>query len=1023
MMRRHFVEAWVAASFSLGCLALLEERFVSFESSAASPQLSISDAPILVARDDFIGVHIAANSLAEDLEQITGIARTVSNATLSDITAQTDIGTIIVAGSVNSSLIRDLSAGEHIDVSDIEGKWESFKTTVIELPSPSSGRALVIVGSDKRGTIYGIHTLAEQSGQSPYHWFADVPAQQHDQIFALNKTTIHGEPTVKYRGLFINDEEPALNTWWARRHNATRYPLDTEFYAHVFDLLLRLKANYLWPAMWSSFTPPPGNIFFTDDPGNQQLADDYGIVISTAHHEPMQRATNEWNVTEMGPWDWSKNKENVTRFMDEGIARAGKNESYFTIGMRGLGDEAANTENAIEMLKDVFEVQRGIIRKYHGSETAVNQVWALYKEVASYYDAGLNPPEDITLLFPDDNQGNVYRLPTGNETEREGGTGVYFHFEYVGLPRSYKWHNSNNLAKVYKELSHSHLRGANRIWIMNVGDLKPMELPLNLAMDLAWNASSISFESLPSYLVQYAAREFGSAHAHHISEVLMEHSRLVGMRRFEHITPATYSTVNYHEAERVLARWQALAARVRQLTSLLEPSLHPAFFQLVAHPVISGATFHAVAINTALNYRYALERRNSANMLASQVLADFEAAYDLVEEWDTMLDGKWADMMSQAVYDAVEEPKMWANPSRDILANLSYVQLRQNMQFSLGNLGIYAEGSSSPVEQGRWAESVDASMPTTNFAPLLPQMDPYGPRVRYVDVFMRGDHRVPIDWALDPLPVPWLSISPANGTLNRDRPDQRLNITIDWSSVPEDFNSTVLVGIRSTPARYPYFDQIRIPVFNFRAPSTFTGFPESAGYISIEAAHFSPQAGNRTSNSTGSGGVSLTAIPNLGTRSESGALALRPFLAAREDLTAAQAATAVYPIYLFHPSADLMATVYINAGLDTDPRLKMAFSLTLDDASANFTRVLGEYVENPHAGAIPPEWLDHVADQVWTKTVRLGRAEAGRHELVWRANSPEVYLEKIVVDVTGGAVRASYLGPPETGRVVEGRVV
>ncbi|KAK3295077.1 uncharacterized protein B0H64DRAFT_434110 [Chaetomium fimeti] len=962
-MRCQLLHVLAIASLPWGCLAFLEERFVSFDNvGTADSQLSITNAPILVAQDDFVGVHIAANSLVQDLQDITGAVRTVRNATLSGITEQADIGTVIVAGSVNSSLIRDLAVSAHIDISDIEGKWETFKTTVIKLPAPGNGQALVIAGSDKRGTIFGIHTLAEQSGQSPYHWFADVPAQKHAEIFALNKTTIHGEPTVKYRGLFINDEEPALNTW----------------------------ANYLWPAMWKSFTPPPGNIFFTDDPGNQQLADDYGIVISTSHHEPLQRATNEWNETVQGPWDWSKNKDNMTKFMDEGVARAGRNESYFTIGLRGLGDEAANTDNAIEMLKDVFETQRGIIKKYHGSETAVNQVWALYKEVASYYDAGLKPAEDITLLFPDDNQGNVYRLPTGNETEREGGSGVYFHFEYVGLPRSYKWHNSNNLAKVYKELSHAHLRGANRIWIMNVGDLKPMELPLNLAMDLAWNASTISFETLPSYLAQYAAREFGSTHAEDIAEVLMEHSRLVGMRRFEHITPG-------HLLIHQLPRSGGSPTYIRH-----------SFNWLVTPSCPGPHTTRSRSI-----------RQSTTAMPSSAVLEDFEAAYDLVEDWDGMVDGKWADMMAQAVYDAVEEPKMWANPSRDILANLSYVQLRQNMQFSLGNLGIYAEGSSNPVQQGRWAESVDASMPTTDFAPLLPQMDPYGPSVRHVEVFMRGDYRVPITWALDPLPVPWLSISPANGTLDKDTPDTRLNVTIDWASVPEDFNSTLLVGIRSTPARYPYFDQIRIPVLNARAPASFTGFPESAGYISIEAPHFAPGPSNSTEDTNP---VSLVHIPNLGTRSQSGAIALRPFHAARADLTAAQAATATYPIYLFRPDADLTATVYINAGLDTDPNLKMEFSLTLDNQPANFTRVLGEYVENPHAGAIPPEWMDHVADQVWTTTVRLGRAAPGEHVLVWRVNSPEVYLEKIVVD-TGGRVAGSYLGPPETGRVVEGVVV
>ncbi|KAK4186023.1 hypothetical protein QBC35DRAFT_555211 [Podospora australis] len=1012
---RLLTQTWLLASISAGAFALLEERFISFEANTAEfAQLSITDAPILVSQDDFVGVHIAANSLAKDLEDITGIARQVTNVTgLASISSSLPSTPVIIAGSLNSSLIRDLVSQKALDVSNLIGKWESFQTATIHLPgSTSQQTALVITGSDKRGTIFGIHTLASQSGQSPYHWFADVPAQHHPALFALNKTTHHGEPSVKYRGLFINDEEPALNSWWSRRHNATRYPLNTEFYSHVFDLLLRLKANYLWPAMWKSYTPPPGNIFFTDDPLNQQLANDYGIVISTAHHEPMQRATNEWNETLTGKWDWSKNKENITRFFEEGITRAGNNESYFTIGMRGLGDEAANTANAIPMLKEVFSVQRSIFKKHFGKEDAVNQVWALYKEVASYYDAGLNPPEDITLLFPDDNQGNVYRLPSGKEeVGRKGGTGVYFHFEYVGLPRSYKWHNSNNLPKVLKELGHAYERGARQIWIMNVGDIKPMELPLQLAMDLAWNGTGITFEGLPGYLVEYAAREFGGDQAEEIGEVLMEHSRLVGMRRYEHVTLGTYSTVHYREAERVLERWEELARRVGEIKGKLEEKYHAAFFQLVGHPVLSGARFHRVAIKTALNYRFALERRNSANLLAEEVRQTFEDAYDLVEEWDAMSDGKWADMMSQAVYDAVEEPKMWANPSRDILTNLSYVQLRQHMQFSLGNLGLYAEGSDSPVQQGRWSESVDASMPTTNFAPLLPQMDPYGPATRHIDVFHRGDHRVPLSWALDELPVPWLTITPAQGVVNATHPDQRLTISIDWAAVPAEFNATLSVGIRSTPARYSYFDQIKIPVLNFFPPPTLDGFPEAGGgYISVEGPHFTPV-------STGLSSVSFQNISHLGTRSQSGSLAIRPFIPARENLDRTKSQKAIAPIYLFSDAPDLTVTVYINAGLDTDPKLKMEYSLTLDDQPANFTRVLGQYVENPHAGAIPPEWMDQVADQVWTKKVRLGPVGEGRHEIVWRVNSPEVYLEKIVVDTGKGALKPSYLGPPQTARV------
>ncbi|KEZ39011.1 hypothetical protein SAPIO_CDS10378 [Scedosporium apiospermum] len=1010
--------ALAAAFFSLPALAIFEETLVEFRPSSSS--IDITTAPIVLSSDDWTGVHIAGGSLSTDLEAITELSRDVLSYSVDEAEEYlADLTSVILTGSADSALIRSLVDAELLDISDIEGKWESFKTVVVDAPFPGVESALVIAGSDKRGTIFGIHTLAEQCGQSPFHWFSDVPPKKHAQVFALRKTTTQGEPSVKYRGLFINDEEPALNTWWAKYNNQTRYPLNTEFYAHVFDLLLRLKANYLWPAMWKSWTPPPGNIFFTDDPGNQQLADDYGIVISTAHHEPMQRATNEWDEAVMGPWDWSKNRDNITEFMEAGIERAGNNESYFTIGLRGLGDEAANTENAIEMLKDVFDVQRGIIEKYHGSPDAVNQVWALYKEVASYYDAGLDPPEDVTLLFPDDNWGNVYRLPTGDEASRKGGSGVYYHFEYVGLPRSYKWANTNNLAKVLKELMHSYLRGADRIWIVNVGDIKPMEIPFAFAMDLAWNVSNFSFERIPTYLKLLATRDFGADFADEIADILLEHSHLIGMRRFELVTSGTFSTLNYHEAERVLGRWKSLAERAKVVYEQLDTQTQPAFYQLVYHPVASGTIYYSVMVGVGTNYKYALERRNSANTVARQVLDDFDASYDMVEEYDAMLGGKWANMMSQAVYDAAwQEPKSWAGPARDMLANLSFVQLRQDMQFSLGNLGIYAEGSTSPIEQGRWAESVDSSMPTTGYTALLPQMDRFGPRVRYIDLFARGDYRVPIDWELEEIPVDFISISPARGTLNRDKPDERLNVTIDWSLVPDDFDDTVNIGITSTPSRYPYFDLIRIPVVNTQVPADFKGFPETAGMIAIEAPHFQRSSAiTHKKKDEQDPTVNFSVFPHLGSRSESGSIGLRPFAEARQVDNAATSAWVEYDIYLFSDAEAVEATVYINGCLDTDPRLRMQFSLTLGDAPANFTRVLGDYITNPYAGDIPPEWLDHVADQVWTKKVDLGGLEAGKHTLRWAANSPEVYLEKIVLNTRGG-VKETYLGPPET-RLVE----
>ncbi|KAF4949715.1 hypothetical protein FSARC_13417, partial [Fusarium sarcochroum] len=425
--------------------ALLEEPFVAFGESEGA--FEIQGATIIYDEKDPTGVEIAVKSLADDLEQITGSKSDILS--WQALRGNHSFPSVIIAATVNSSLVQALRKDHKIDISDVEGKWETFKTIPIESPFSGIEKGLLVVGSDKRGTMFGVYTLAEQSGQSPLHWWADVPATKHERIYALPKTTIQGEPSVKYRGIFINDEAPGLTGWWAKHSNRTDYTLDSEFYTHVFDLLVRLKANYLWPAMWASFVPKPGRIFFTDDPRNQQLADDYGIVVSTSHHEPMQRASNEWDIEEDGEWSWVTNKDAVAKFMEEGVRRAGKNESYFTLGMRGPNDGPMDAEDPVSTLKEVFKKQRDILAKYNGNQSESNQpnteVWTIYKEVYTYYAAGLVPPEDVTLMFTDDNWGNVQRLPTESERKRSGGIGLYYHFEYVGNPKSWKWHNTNNL--------------------------------------------------------------------------------------------------------------------------------------------------------------------------------------------------------------------------------------------------------------------------------------------------------------------------------------------------------------------------------------------------------------------------------------------------------------------------------------------------------------------------------------------------------------------------------------------------
>ncbi|KAL4746369.1 hypothetical protein BDW72DRAFT_197774 [Aspergillus terricola var. indicus] len=998
-----------ALPFTLACLlailvttslALLEEQIVTFQPQSGA--IPIQNAAILYDSQDPVAIEIATESLANDFENITGIRPRRLAVEANGSARLGSAKTAIIAATVDSGLVRDLENRGLLNVTDIRGEWETFRTTVVT--DYQGGKdALVIAGSDKRAVVYGIYTLAEQCGQSPYHYWADVSPTQHPAIYALPKTTRQGPPSVKYRGLFINDEAPALTSWWSKKHGVDHYPLDAEFYRHVFDLILRLKGNFIWPAMWASYVPRPGNIFFTDDPHNQQLADDYGIVVSTSHHEPMQRATNEWNSSETGEWDWTVNKANVTRFMREGVRRAGKNETYFTLGMRGPSDSAISAPNPIALLEDVFETERDMLAEEYGSLSAVNQVWTIYKEVATYYAGGLIPPEDVTLMFTDDNWGNIMRLPSAEEAARPGGIGLYYHFEYVGRPKSYKWQNTNNLAKVYKELSQALDRGADRIWVFNVADIKPMELPFAFAMDLAWNSSRFDFATIPHYLRAFVSRELGckDKEAEEIASILLRHGELIGRRKYEGITSATYSFYHYHEVERVLQEWEDLGARVTNACAFISPASQAAFMHLVQYPVQAGLIYHRIVLGQTINQQFAIQRRNTANTVAEQILAASEADADLREEFHAMIDGKWDGIMDQPKLEQWQW-ETWLYPSRDIIQNLSFVQPRQDFVYNLGNLGIYAEGSQSAAMQSYVCESCDQTAPTVGSrAPTLPTMDPYGPATYTVDFFHRGDHRKPISFNLS-VPYEWINISLASGKLSQETPEERLTVSIDWPKVPKGFNETVLIDIHYDAQ--PHFENLHIPILNRPAlPAGFHGFPAINGYVSIEAAHF--QRAN-----SGSGTVSFHSLPHLGTRTKSGAVALRPYKAARASTSAAQNARVEYDIFLFEGSQNLTATLFLTQNLDTDPALPMQYSLAIDSSEGSFTRLLHE-PETP--GDLPDIWTDQVEDGVWTVQVQLGPVSAGRHTLTWRVNSPEVYLEKIVLDTTG-AVRKSYLGPPET---------
>ncbi|KIY51188.1 hypothetical protein FISHEDRAFT_37268 [Fistulina hepatica ATCC 64428] len=982
------------ALFTQLAYGLVDRPFISFEPAAGSLELSAPS--ILVDSDDFSGIQIAAQSLSDDFGRVTGISGTV--ATNSDATLNGS--SVILVGSITqSTLISELVDKGALNVSSIEGKWESFVTTLVDAPFPGVETALVIAGSDKRGTIFGIYTLSESMGVSPWYFWADVVPQHHDAIYALDVQTIQGEPSVRYRGLFLNDEAPAL-TSWVLEHIGPKY--NVEFYKHVFELLLRLKANYLWPAMWPAY-PTPGESFFVDDPRNQPTADEYGIVMSTSHQEPMQRATNEWLVANNGSWDWETNRANVTEFFLVGAERAVGYESYFTLGMRGTSDDPIEGPDPMNETADALATQRDIIASVYGSASGVSQVWALYKEVETYYEAGLAVPDDVTLLFSDDNFGNIRRLPNSTELQRSGGIGLYYHFEYVGAPRSYKWINTNSLGKAQQQLSTAVARGADHIWIFNVGDLKPMETPLSMALAIAWNASSVTTD-IPAFLRSYSALAFPNQ-SDTVASLLMEHSRLLGLRRHEHLESWNLSVFSYDEAIRVLNRWTDLRARAEALYNETEEEYQPSFYQLVLHPIKASQTYIALRVAQDRNFEYAVQRRNSANEYASTVLDIFNEDYDIQEEWNAMLNGKWHDIMRQTHYGY--RSGLWQEPSRDMISGISYIQPRQDSNPAVGQMGVSVEGTAG-VRPGLWNEGDDLSKPSRgDLVPgmTLPFISPYDPAPHYFEVFGRGS--IPVSWWATTQDT-WVQLSTTSGNLSAEGGwDARINITIDWSaapSVPSGQNLTTLVYVNASDGSY---EEVHLPVVNWAVPSSFEGFVESGGCVAMEAAHFTSSGVGSSSN------VSWEVYPYLSRALDSpGAIGLAPPTAVGSIPAVPDGPWLEYAYYQISDTPNITVSLYFTMVLDTDPATPLSYGLALDDCNATSQRLIPATAS---AADLPDGWDASVQDFVWERTLLFNGTGAGEHQLKYWAGSPGVLLERIVVDF--GGVLESYLGPPESTTV------
>ncbi|RYZ29444.1 MAG: glycosyhydrolase [Chitinophagaceae bacterium] len=633
--------------------ALQAQTIVSEKFSAGSfPVLSGNKTASIVydVNDDAL-VQKTASLLQKDLEM-------VSNQKPEIATAPAGKNIILIGSIEKSSWIKQLIAQKKISVAKLKNKWEGYLIQTVNNPFKGVDKALVIAGSDRRGTAYGVFALSEQLGVSPWYWWADVPVKKKKEIYVKLASPISDAPKVKYRGIFINDEAPALSNWSKEKFGGFNHA----FYEKVFELMLRLKSNYLWPAMW-------GNAFYDDDSLNRQTADQYGIVIGTSHHEPLMRAHDEWRRYGSGKWNYDSNAVKLQQFWQGGMRRA-TNEKIVSIGMRGDGDEPMSMETATALLERIVADQRKIIADVTGKPAnQTPQLWALYKEVQDYYDKGMRVPDDVTLLLCDDNWGNIRKLPKLNEPKRKGGYGIYYHFDYVGGPRNYKWLNTNNLSRVWEQMNLAYRYGADRIWIVNVGDIKPMELPISFFLDFAWNPDKWNEDNLASYYTFWAEKQFGSRYAKEIGDVLRRYSEMSARRKPELLDATTYSLSNYNEAERVLIEWNYLLQAAEKINESLPSEQKDAFFQVALHPIKAMANLHQMYSAVASNQFYAKQNNQKANSFADKAKQCYLNDSLLTIQYHNLANGKWNHMMSQTHIGYT----YWQQPPFNKMPEVTYI--------------------------------------------------------------------------------------------------------------------------------------------------------------------------------------------------------------------------------------------------------------------------------------------------------------------------------------------------------------
>ena len=942
----------------------------------ASPRQT---AAILYDASDAAVVKRAAELFAADVEAVTGRRPQVTSAT-------GETGPAVIVGTVGgSALIRRLSEAGKIDTAPLEGAWERYLIQTVANPLPGIRKALVIAGSDRRGAAYGLFTLSELIGVSPWYWWADVPVKKHAALHVDAPPTYSQTPSVRYRGIFLNDEDWGLTPWASQTFEPERGNIGPRTYAKVCELLLRLKANYLAPAMH------PVSTSFNQIPENKLVADTFAIVMGSTHCEPLLLNTaSEWDTKTMGPWNYDKNKEGINRVLTQRVRENSPYENVYTLALRGLHDGAMSTtlpmHEKVRMLQQALLDQRRILAENIDRPVeTVPQAFTPYKEVLEIYSNGLELPDDITIVWPDDNYGYMKRLSGVREQRRTGRSGVYYHVSYLGVPHSYLWFSTTPPSLMYEELRKAYDTTADRLWLLNCGDLKGSEMQVSLFLDMAWDIGRFTADNVVTYPARWLAGIFGEAYYDRLEAMTREHLRLAFPRkpeymgwgyhwnRFDHnceqLTDTDFSFTNYDEAPRRLEAYRKLGARAEALLHEIGDEARPAFYQLVYYPLRGAELMNRMTLGGQRNRWYARQGRAATNAVRDEVQRCYDSLQVITRGYNSLLGGKWNHMMSMRQnYDGV------------------------SAYFNLPHLATHDAAGAPRLALQVAGEDVTGARAFH----ALPAFDNYLRRTYPVEIYNRGGGT--LAWTAH-ASEPWVVLSKSAG---KTADEERITVGIDWEKAPSGNAVPAQIVFRAGEQS----EKVLVSLFNPTAPSRaeLRGiYVENNGCVSIPAAGCHRVRENDR--------IKITAVEDLGI--EGPALQLGDPTAPLQIFRSRDVPCAEYDFYAFDAgSVDVYTYVLPTFPLHADRDFRIGENTNTDT----------KYSVQIDDGALATPSSSHVEyAQVWFESVLRNCAvnkstlhidKPGRHTLRIRVGDPGIVLQKIVLDF--GGMKRSYLGPQST---------